>query len=297
MREQVHMTVWIIVAVALFAAAASAADWPSSLSYSVGLSSDEDSRLQLSASVQGPLRPHVGAKLGGWWVAASENNRAFVGEAYLDYTGREAYLAAGRKFVPFGPAGLLVSPGIGGGHGRYRRERLTLEALAGTLQFTPVTGGTRFTFAGSRAPAEESIRAARAAFSLSSSTPVVVGVNWLDLLDDTGASLDASVEARPWLSVFGESAHFSGTSAHVVGVRLTNQPLVRDPRRYDLLTVYHRRVPVGFLPAQVGATNYFENQTGWAVGLYHQFDAEHGLGLYADKEDVILTLFGYVPLR
>jgi len=56
-------------------------------------------------------------------------------------------------------------------------------------------------------------------------------------------------------------------------------------------------VPIGFVPAMVGATQYFEGQEGLAGGVYHQFNARYGLGLYADEDNAILTLFGNVPLK
>jgi hypothetical protein len=300
MRCALVLGVAFVIVLTLAVAACAETTWPSALSYSVGVSSDETAKIQTSAAFSGPLNENFGAKIGGWWIAGGTENRAFVGDAYIDYHKRELYLAGGRKFVPFGQVGLLVSPGIEGGEVKVGSDRVTLQAIAGRLAFTPVTGGTRFTFAGNRGPADENIVAGRLAFQLTeppSTVGATLGVNALDLMDDTGWSGDLVIDANKWLALFGESASFNSVDAHVYGLRLSNQQLVKDPAEYTMLVLYRRDVPIGFLPAQVGATQFFENQTGWAGGVYHQFDARYGLGLYADEDNAILTLFGYVPLR
>jgi hypothetical protein len=279
--------------------AAAETKWPAAMTYSLGLSSDPTAKIQTSAFFYGPLNEEFGAKIGGWWIAGGRDNRAFVGDAYVDYHKQALYLAAGRKFVPFGPAGILVSPGVAGGELRLDFPRVNVQAITGTLAFTPVTGGTRFTFAGNRSPADENITAGRVAVALAeptASVPVTVGGNVLRLLDHTGHSGDISVDATKWLNLFGDAANFEHVHASAYGVRLSNQKVKQDPNRYTMLTIYHRRVPVGFLPAVVGATQYFEDQTGWVAGLYHQFNPRQGVGVYADNENAILTLFGYVPL-
>jgi hypothetical protein len=277
-----------------------ATQWPSLFEYSAGVSTDKASRLQLYGALSGPIAPDMGLKVGGWWVAWSSDNRAFIADAYVDYTKQPLYLAAGRKLVFFGPAGILVSPGIYGGEAKFTHDRLTVQAAAGTLAFTPVSGGTRFTYAGNRAPADDSIRAARAQVEvtpLGAEKSVTLGVNVLGLLDDSGRSADATVDVTRWLSLFGETAEFGDVHAHAYGIHISDQHSRQNPDRYTLLAYYHRKVPIGFLPATVGATSYFENQVGWAGGLYHQMDARHGIGVFADRKDAILTLFFRQPLR
>jgi hypothetical protein len=272
--------------------------WPSALSYTIGLSSDESARIQTSAFLSGPLGGGFGAKIGGWWVTGGDDNRAFVADAYLDYQRQPLYLAAGRKFVPFGPAGVLVSPGVAGGELQLNYDRASVQVLTGTLAFTPVTGGTRFTFAGSRSPADENVSAGRVAVRLGEAPalPVTVGLNILGLLEDTGTSGDISIEAAQGLTLFGEAASFGDVDAHAYGIRYSDQYRQEDPSKVTILALYYRKVPIGFLPAAVGATQYFEDQTGWAGGLYHQLSPRQAWGLYADENDVILTLFGYLPL-
>jgi hypothetical protein len=298
-RWLIPSTVALVILLAATGAVA-ATPWPSLLEYSTGISTDKASRLQLYGALSGPIAPDKSLKVGGWWVAWSSDNRACVADAYVDYTRKPIYLAAGRKFIFFGPAGILVSPGLFGGEAGYTHDRLTVQALAGTLAFTPVSGGTRFTFAGNRSPADESIRAARVQAELTppaATRSVTLGLNVLGLLDDTGTSADATVDVTSWLSLFGETAEFADVHAHAYGIHVSDQHSRRDPNRYTLLAYYHRKVPIGFLPATVGATSYFENQTGWAGGLYHQMDAKHGIGVFADRKDAILTLFVRQPLR
>ncbi|MGD0112162.1 MAG: hypothetical protein ABSD48_09870 [Armatimonadota bacterium] len=282
------------------AAACAGTQWPSAFTYSVGVSSDQTSRIQMSAAFSGPINESFDAKIGGWWVTGGEDNRAFLGDAYIDYHKQDVYVAGGRKFVPFGPAGVLVSPGIAGGEVQYNSDRVAVQAITGVLAFTPVTGGTRFTFAGNRSPADDHMTAGRVAFKLTepdAERPVVVGVNTLRLLDHTGWSGDLSADLSKEWSLFGEGARFDDVSAHAYGVRWSDQKLQKDPSKYTMVVLYHRNVPIGFIPATVGATQYFENQEGWVGGIYHQLDARYGLGLYADKDNAILTLFGNVPLK
>jgi len=273
-------------------------EWPSLFRYTVALSTDETARYQTSASLSGPVSEESSLKIEGWWIGGRGENRAFVGDAYLDYDRQRVYLAAGRKYVPFGPAGLLVSPGFFGGEVQLRSERVTLQAISGSLQFTPGTGTTRFTYAGSRAPADEDFTAGRIALVLTepaAEVPVTVGLNGIDILDDRGSSADISIEATRWLTLYGEAAGYGDGDAHIYGIWLSDMKM-RSDGRGTIVVWYHRKLDVGFVPAAVGASAYFEGQTGWAGGLYHQFNSRRALGVFADGEETIVTLFGTVPL-
>jgi hypothetical protein len=240
----------------------------------------------------------MSAKIEGWWIGGTGDDRAFVGDAYVDFTRNPVYLAAGRKFTMFGPAGLLVSPGIFGGEVKLDTDGWVLQALAGTLQFTPGTGTTRFSFAGIRSPSDEGVVAARVGRTLtpiSAAVPVKVGVNWLDVMDDTGTSVDAEVGLRPWLTLYGEAADYADANASLYGVRLSDAASREDGRVW-ILVFYHRDIDVGFVPASVGASAHFEGQSGWAGGLYYQMSMRQAIGVFADDRDAILTWFGYVPL-
>ncbi len=209
----------------LLAVAGAGADtqWPSLFRYTLSLSSDETARYQTSASLSGPIAENMSAKVEGWWIGGEGDDRAFVGDAYLDFKRNPVYLAGGRKYTVFGPAGVLVSPGIFGGEVKFDTDGWTLQALAGTLQFTPGTGTTRFNFTGARAPSDESITAVRVARVLTpvgAAVPVKIGVNWVDVVDDTGTSVDAEIGALRWLTLYGEAADYDDANANLYGVRL-----------------------------------------------------------------------------
>jgi hypothetical protein len=302
MRERIRLAVAVIagLTVLLLAATAAGADgsWPSLFRYTVSLSTEEAARYQASAGFSGPIGEYFGAKVEGWWIGGKGDDRAFVGDAYVDFDRSPLYLAAGRKYVVFGPAGVLVSPGFFGGEVGLRTERLTLQAISGSLQFTPGTGTTRFTYGGRRVAGDEDFTAARLAVMLTTpaaKVPVELGVNWIDVLEDEGMSTDVEIGVTRWLTLYGEAAEYDDVDAHVYGLRVSDAGMRSDGKAW-ILVFYNREIEVGFVPAAVGATAYFEGQDGWAGGLYYQMDARRAIGVYADSEDAILTWFGTIPM-
>lgn len=291
----------IALAVVLLAATASAAEthWPSLFNYTISLSTDETARWQTGAALMGRISDDFGAKIQGWWTINTVGpDRSFAGDMYVDYNRAPLYLAVGRKYTAFGPAGLLVSPGFFGGELGLRFDRVTAQIVTGSLQFRPGTGTTRFTYTGNRVPLEESFSAARFAFVLTgpdADVPVTLGLNGIDVLDDTGSSVDASFAVTKWLTLYGEAASYDDEDAHAYGIRLSDAEMRSDGRA--MIAVWYRRdVPVNFVPAAIGASSYFENMVGWAGGLYYQFNPNRAVGIFSDGEDAILTLFGNVPL-
>jgi hypothetical protein len=318
-----HIAPYLAVLIVLLLAASAACAqtvWPNLLSYTFSLSSDAAARYQASLALSGPVGENLGGKLEGWWTGGGSDYRAFVGDAYLDYDKDILYLAAGRKYVTFRqpeiPVGVLVSSGILGAEVRVRTGRVTLQGIAGGLAFMPGTSTTGFTFAGipsgvcvacvptipvagrpSSAPLDEDIRALRAAGQLTKPgavIPVALGVNWVDVADETGSSIDASIGVTKWLTLYGEAAHCGG-DAHVYGIRLSDADLRTDGKG-TIVVWYYRDIDDGFVPAAVGATSFFEGQSGWVGGLYHQFSPHRSIGVYADGEEAVLTLFGNRPL-
>lgn len=301
MRRTAPYLAALIVLLLAATAACAQTTWPNLVSYTLSLSTDATARYQTSLAFSGPVGENLGGKLEGWWIGGRGDDRAFVGDAYLDYDKDVLYLAAGRKYVTFGPPGIpvgvLVSPGIFGAEVQVRAERVTFQGIAGSLQFTPGTGTTRLTFAGNRAPSDENILALRAAGQLTGPgavTPVSLGVNWVDVAEETGTSIDASIGVTDWLTLYGEAAD-CGADASVYGIRLSDAHMRTDGKA-TIVVWYHRDIDVGFVPAAVGATSFFEGQTGWAGGLYHQFSPRRAIGVYADDEEAILTLFGNCPM-
>ena len=290
--------VMLVVVLLVASVACAETKWPSLFKYTLSLSSDDTARYQLSAGVSGPLTENMSATLDGWWIGGTEDNRAFVGDAYVDFDRSPIYLAAGRKYIVFGPAGVLVSPGIFGGEAKLDINRWELQAIAGSVAFTPGTGTTRTTFAGNRAPSDEDMTAVRVAIPLTgpaAKVPVKLGGNWIDILDDSGTSVDVEIGALPWLTLYGEVADYDDSNAHVYGVRLSDAGQRTDSKAW-ILVFYNRDIEPGFVPAAVGASAYFEGQDGWVGALYHQMNASHAIGVYADGEDAILTWFGTIPL-
>jgi len=291
-----------IVALGLVAVLAGGAQadtkWPSLVQYTLSLSSDDTARYQTSLGVSGPINQYMSAKVNGWWIGGIGKDRAFVGDAYIDFNRSPIYLAAGRKFVVFGPAGVLVSPGIYGGQARVDIKQWQAEVISGTIAFTPGTGTTRFTFAGNRAPSDESMTAARLAVTLTApgaKMPVTIGGNWIDVLDDNGTSVDASIGVLRWLTLYGEAASFEDADANVYGIKLSDAGLRNDGKAW-IIVFYHEDIDLGFVPTMVGASAFFEGQTGWAGGLYYQMNPRYAIGAFADTNNAILTLFGTIPL-
>ncbi len=294
--------------------------WPSLVSYAFSLSTDTATRYQASVALSGQAGENLGGKLEGWWTGGGGDYRAFVGDAYLDYEKDILYLAAGRKYVTFRqpevPVGALVSSGILGGEVQVRAGRVTFQGILGNLAFMPGTSTTGFTFAGtpsgicgpwcstipatgrrSSAPLDEDILALRVTGQLtdpSARNPVALGVNWVDVAEETGASIDMSVAVTKWLTLYGEAAHCVG-DARVYGIRLSDTALRTDGKE-TIVVWYFRDIADGFVPAAVGATSFFEGQNGWVGGLYHRFSPHRSIGVYSDGEEVILTLFGNRPL-
>jgi hypothetical protein len=320
-----HTAPYLTVLIALLLAAGTACAqtvWPNLVSYAVSLSSDAATRYQASLALSGPVGENLGAKLEGWWTGGGDDDQAFVGDAYLDYDRGALYLAAGRKYVTFrqpeSPVGVLVSSGILGGEAQVRAGRVTFHGIVGGLAFMPGTSTTGFTFAGmppgvcaggscgptipvagrrGSAPLEEDILALRATGQLTAPgavTPVALGVNWIDVAEETGGSIDASIGVTKWLTLYGEAAR-CGEDAQVYGLRLSDMELRTDGKA-TFLVWYHRDIDEGFVPAAVGATSFFEGQRGWVGGLYHQISPYRSLGAFADGDEVVLTLFGNRPL-
>ena len=323
-----HITPYLAALIVLLLAAGAACAqtvWPDLASYAFSLSTDPATRYQASLALSGPAGENLGAKLEGWWTGGGGDHEAFVGDAYLDYDKGRLYLAAGRKYVTFRrpeiPVGALVSSGILGAEVQVRAGRVTFQGIAGSLAFMPGTSATGFGVAGtpsgvcpsgvcvSRGPAlpaagrrssqplDEDILALRATGQLTEPgavTQVGLGVSWVDVADETGASIDATIGVTKWLTLFGEAARCGG-NAHVYGIRLSDTDLRTDGKG-TIVVWYHRDIDDGFVPAAVGATSFFEGQRGWVGGLYHQISPRRSTGMSADGEEVVLTLFGNHPL-
>jgi hypothetical protein len=304
--------------------AAGAADaqtgWPNLVCYTLSLSTEVATRYQASLALSGPVGEHLGAKLEGWGTGGSGDHEAFLGDAYLDYDKAILYVAVGRKYVTFrqpeAPVGALVSSGILGAEVQVRTGRVTFQGIVGGLAFMPGTSTTGFTFAGTPSgvcgpwcsitpavgrrgsqPLEEGILALRATGRLTgpgARNPVALGLNWIGVASETGASIDGSAGVTKWLTLYGEAARGRG-EAGVYGIRLSDMALRTDGKG-TIVVWYYRDIGEGFVPAAVGATSFFEGQRGWVGGLYHRLSPERSIGVLADGDEVVVTLFGSRPL-
>jgi hypothetical protein len=287
----------LLVLVLAPGAAQAQAKWPRLAAYTLSLATDEAAAYQTSLSLSGPVGEDLRLKLQGWWLAGEADDRAFVGDAYLDYHNDLLRLAAGRKYVVLGPAGVLASPGIFGLELQLRAEPARFQAVVGTLQFLPGVGGTQFIHPGSRAPAHEGITALRLAGPLTGPdavAPVTLGVNWIHVADESGSSLDASIFVSDWLTLYGEAADCDG-DAHAYGLRVSSAR-TRTDGAATAFVLYHRDIDPGFVPAVLGATSFLEGRKGWAGGLYHQLGPRRAIGVYADGDGAVITWFGSVRL-
>jgi hypothetical protein len=299
MTTFLRSAVLCLIALALVSGVACAGQpWPSLMTYTLAVTTDEFSRYQLSLGFTGPISDKMSAKIEGWHIGGKGDDRTFVGDAYLDYKQKPLYLAAGRKYIPFGPLGVLVSPGLWGGEVKLDFDRFAFQALAGQLAFTPGTSTVRVNMVGSRTPSDEDVVAVRGALTLTepdAAMPVKVGLNWTDVDDETGSSVDLEIGLNKELSIFGESAS-CGEEANAYGIRWSDAAKRSDGKVW-IVSFYERNIDPGFVPASIGSSVYFQDQQGWAAGVYHQFSARNGFGVFADKNDAIFTLFGNVPLN
>ncbi len=279
------------------AAARAQTEWPSLAAYTLSLATDEAATYQASLSLSGPVGEDLRLKLQGWWLAGEGDDRAFVGDAYLDYHNDVLRLAAGRKYTVVGPAGVLASPGVFGIEFQVGAEPARFQAVVGTLQFIPGAGATRFIYAGNRAPAHEGITALRLVGQLTGPeavVPVTLGVNWIHVGGRSGSSLDASISVTESLTAYGEAADCDG-DAHAYGLRLSNAH-TRTDGTATTFVLYHRDIDPGFVPAVLGATSFLEGRNGWVGGLYHHLGPRRAVGAYADGDEAVITWFGSIPL-
>jgi len=305
-RTKIAAILFTVVIATLTAGLALGAVAPAALDLSLGVSTADSAPFQASAFVSGGLTDVVGYRIGGWLVTGSGDTHSFLADAYLDFKGPRFYVAAGQKFVPFGPAGgVLVSPGIRGAEAKLDLPGVAVQVTTGRTEFTPVTGGgPRFTpsplFPAGAVRPEEDMTAARAELALTPLNrviPVKVGVNLLDTLDDIGWSGDGEFTFLPALKGFVEFARFRSVSAWAAGVQLTDLRKAFGTKRATSGVLFYRRIPDDYAPAVVGATQYFPGQRGLAAGVYHELKpGRTGVGLFADEEDAILTLFKHFPL-
>jgi len=304
MKARVWIAAIILVIWACgWGAAAERTAWPGQIDVGLALSSRKDSRLQLMGEARGSVGQDLTLRAGGWVVNGQGNKaKGFLSNAYVGLDRPHFYAAAGQKFVVFGPAGLLVSPGARGGEVVLKGWPISLQLLGGRTQFTPPTGNAGRTtpnlepILGQDRPRKEFF-AARAEYDLAQGEKhQYLGLNALWVASKSGASVDLEVPAGGGKIFYAEVSTFDGTSAELGGMRLTDLGKYLHTSRETALDIFWRKVPEDYTPAVVGATQYYADREGLALGLYHRMSGLSAVGLYGDSRGVMVNFFRYFSL-
>jgi len=297
MRVKISLALFIsaMILLSISGAWAAAAKWPGGIDMSFGAASPANARWQFSGEGYGTIVHGLTLKVGGWVVNGSEGTRGFLSNAYACWDRPTYYIAGGQKFVVFGPAGLLVSPGARGGEIILKGTPITLQLLGGRTQFTPITGN-----AGRTTPnldplsAEHRLKrdffAARAEYDLTrDGQHVFIGLNGLWMLSRAGASLDAELPVGKDQLLYGEIASFDGDSAELGGIRFTDFRKHLGTKRETTLDVIWKNVANEFAPGRYSATQYINGQSGISAGLSQKLSDVSSIGLYGDSQGVLLN--------
>ncbi len=271
--------------------------WPGGMDLSLSFASRKNARIVLAGEAYGTFKRTLTLKAGGWIANGSEGTKGFLANAYVGMDRPNYYIAAGQKFVVFGPAGLLVSPGARGAEVVLKGRPLTLQLLAGRTQFTPPTGTAgRFTpntdpLFGERR-LHRQMTAVRVEYDLPRAAQhTYLGLNGLWTDSRGGASIDLESPAGAGKSFYAEVASFDGTTAQLGGVRFREFGRYLSTSRPTTLDIFWRNLPEDYLPAQVGATQYYPRNGGVAAGFHHQLSALSAVGLYGDGRGVMMNFF------
>jgi len=271
--------------------------WPSGIDVSLALASRADARLQLAGEGYGPVGRDLTLRVGGWIATGSDGTRGVLNNAYVGMDRPRFYAAAGQKFVVFGPGGLLVSPGARGGEAVVKGRPISLQLLGGRTQFTPPAGAAgRFTPNSDPLFGEERRReeffAARTEYDLErGGKHTYFGLNALWTTSRSGVSFDVETPLSEDRAFYAEVSSFDGTGAQLGGIRFKRFGKYLHTSRDTALDIFWRNVPEDYIPAQVGATQYYPDQGGPAAVLYHRVSGLSALGIYGDSQGVTVNFF------
>ena len=141
MKKSIHVLVLLVLLLPLCGQVfADDNSWPVTLDGGFAVGSRDEARFLVMAEGQGKMRDDFTLKVGGFLVNGSDGTHGWLSNAYVGLDRPQFYLAAGQKFVVFGPAGLLVSPGARGGEAVIKGRPITLQLLGGRTEFTPPAG-------------------------------------------------------------------------------------------------------------------------------------------------------------
>jgi hypothetical protein len=301
-RGLVHFFITIFVLAGALASFA-AEDWPGSFDITAGVCSRADARFQLAGEGYGTISPGLTLRAGAWLASGDGTTHGYLANAYIGMDRPKFYLAGGQKFVVFGPAGLLVSSGTRGGEVVIKGQPLTLHLLAGRSAFTPPFG-----IAGRTTPntdpifgterIHEQLVAARAEYDLiKGDNHSYLGLNTLWTTSKAGGSLDLETSLfSPGRTIYVEVSDFDGISAQLAGMRFKNVNRFFHTPRETTLELFWKNVPGNYIPAEVGASQYYAEHTGLSVALNHKLNSLSSVVLTGDSQGVQVNFVRQFPL-
>lgn len=297
------LVVILLAALAGQALCAEAPRWPLKVDTALGINSRSDARFQLMGEVYGPFQRDLTLRVGGWLVyGGSDGTKGFLSNAYVGLDRPQFYLAAGQKFVVFGPAGLMVSPGARGAEAVVKGRPLTLQLLGGRTQFTPPAGNAGRTTPNSdplfgQDRERRDFFAARVEYDLlKRERHSYIGLNSLWASSRSGASIDLDASAGPNKRFYAEVSSFDGSVAMLGGMRFTDLRETFHTARDTSLDIFWRKVPDDYFPAVIGASQYYADRSGLALTLQHKVSDLSAFGLYGDGRGVQVNFFRFFDL-
>jgi hypothetical protein len=272
--------------------------WPVRVDTFIAFASRRNARLQLAAEGRGRLSHGLSLRVGGWLLSGTgsgvRGTRGYLGNAYVGMNRSKYYLAAGQKFVVFGPAGLMISPGMRGGEAVLKGQPITLQLLGGRTQFSPLAGTADRTTPnndpvfGSKRPRRD-FTAMRAEYDFPRGDHhSYAGLSSLWMDSKTGVSVDVETPFTNDRTFYAEVSSFNSVNAEVAGVRFNQFRRYLHTDRETVLNVYWINVEDNYLPAEYGATQYYPSSTGLGVYLSHRLGQNSSLGLSGDSRGVTL---------
>jgi hypothetical protein len=271
--------------------------WPTQIDFGIGVTSRSDSRLQVMAEGSGTAGEDLTLRIGGWLVHGDGSTTGHLSNAYVGLDKPNFYAAAGQKFVVFGPAGLMVSPGARGAEVVLKGSPISLQLLGGRTQFTPPTGHCGRTtpnlepgFGEDREHKE--FFAARVEYDLPRGVShTYLGLNTLWASSRNGVSADVETPAGEGRTLYGEISSFDSDGAELVGMRFPDVGKYFDTTKETTLDVFWRRIPEDYYPSIAAASQYYADSYGLGVGLHHKMSSRSALGVYGDNRGVMVNFY------
>ncbi|NIM04905.1 MAG: hypothetical protein GTO55_03035 [Armatimonadetes bacterium] len=305
MKARIWSATIVLLLISLCGQMASAdrGDWPKQIDIGFTVNSRDEARFLLMGEGYGTVGEDLVLRLGGWIVHGEGTTKARLSNAYVGLDKPHFYAAVGQKFVVFGPAGLLVSPGARGAEVVLKGEPISLQLLGGTTQFTPPTGNAgrttpNLTPLEAQERPREDFFAARAEYHLIRGIKhSFLGLNTLWMNSESGASVDLEAPAGGGRILYAEASSFDSTSAQLAGMRFTDVGKYFHTAKPTELDVFWTDIPDDYAPSLLAATQYRADRDGVGVGLYHRMGKRSALGIYGDGRGVMIDFSRHFTLH